>query len=83
MTDGIGAKSVNRRNDGMKHSWAAFVKVGLFILIPTIIGIFAGMGLDTEDTTFWTILLTVVGFLTGCFLAWYSIRVEMRHQGEL
>jgi predicted F0F1-ATPase subunit len=82
MADGSRTK-IMKRKDGMKHSWAAFVKVGLFILIPTIAGVLAGIRLDTADTSFWTVLLTIIGFLIGCSLAWYSIRVEMRHQGEI
>ncbi len=73
-----------KRKGGMKHSWAAvFVKVGLFILIPTIAGVLAGIRLDTADTSFWTVLLKIIGFMIGLSIAWYSIWVEMRHQGEI
>lgn len=82
MADGIRTKNLTRRKGGMKHSWAAFVKVGLFILIPTLIGLAAGIRLDTNETAIWTVLLTAAGFLGGALFAWYSIRVEMRHQGE-
>lgn len=80
MPDGIRTKSM--RTGGMRHSWAAFAKVGLFILIPTLIGIAIGMRLDAGGGSFWSVLLTLAGFVAGCLFAWRSVRVEMRHQGE-
>jgi hypothetical protein len=67
------------RRGGMMHSLAAFVKVGLFIIIPTIAGLLAGIRLDTDETVLWTVMLTTFGFIIGSLLAWYSIRVEMKH----
>lgn len=66
-----------------RHSWAAFIKVGLFILIPSSLGIVIGIMLDTPEISFWTVLLALVGFVAGSLFAWHSIRVEMRHQGEI
>lgn len=75
MPDGTRTKIIRGRG-GMKHSWAAFVKVGLFILLPANAGVLAGIRLDTADTTFWTVLLTIIGFLIGCTLAWFPLELK-------
>jgi cbb3-type cytochrome oxidase subunit 1 len=65
---------------GLIHTWAAFIKVFLYIMIPTVAGIVVGISLDAPDTVFWTILLMAIGLVVGTVLAWFTIRIEMRHQ---
>lgn len=67
---------------GLIHTWAAFIKVFLYIMIPTIAGIVIGIRLDAPDTFFWTILLMAIGLVLGATLAWFTIRIEMRHQAH-
>lgn len=65
---------------GLIHTWAAFIKVFLYIMLPTVAGIVIGMRLDAPDAVFWTILTAAGGLVVGTVLAWFTIRIEMRHQ---
>jgi ATP synthase protein I len=52
--------------------------LGWTIVIPTLIGVFAGRWLDRLFGTgiFWTLGLLVAGLAVGCALAWRRIRRE-------
>lgn len=52
--------------------------LGWAIIIPTLIGVFAGRWLDHEFGTgiFWTLGLLVAGLAVGCSLAWRRIHRE-------
>lgn len=50
--------------------------LGWTIVIPILIGIFAGRWLDREFQSgiFWTLSLLVVGVAIGCVMAWQRIQ---------
>ncbi len=50
--------------------------LGWTVVIPTLIGIFAGRWLDREfhSGVFWTLGLLFVGLTLGCVLAWQRIQ---------
>jgi len=52
--------------------------IGWTIVVPTLIGIFAGRWLDREfgSGIFWTAALLVLGLSAGCLLAWKRIHRE-------
>jgi ATP synthase protein I len=52
--------------------------LGWTIVIPTLIGVFAGRGLDSEfgSGIFWTLGLLVAGLTIGSALAWRWIHRE-------
>ena len=49
--------------------------IGWTIVIPALIGIFAGRALDRRFATgiFWTLSLLVAGMALGCVLAWQRL----------
>jgi ATP synthase protein I len=52
--------------------------LGWTIVIPTLIGVFAGRWLDAAfgSGIFWTLSLLVVGLVFGCALVWKRIQWE-------
>jgi ATP synthase protein I len=54
------------------HNLAMIGALGWTIVVPTLIGIFAGRWLDRELTSgiFWTLSLLMLGLVFGCTLAW-------------
>lgn len=50
--------------------------LGWTVVIPTLIGIFAGRWLDREfhSGIFWTLGLLVAGLAIGCAMAWQRIQ---------
>lgn len=49
--------------------------IGWTIVLPTLVGIFAGRWLDRElgSGVFWTLGLLVAGLALGCYFAWQRI----------
>jgi ATP synthase protein I len=54
--------------------------VGWSVVIPTLLGVAAGVWIDrTWPSRFsWTLMLLVAGLLLGCWNAWYWISLEQR-----
>ena len=52
--------------------------LGWTIVLPTLLGLFAGRWLDRQFHMgiFWTLGLLVVGLTIGCMLAWRRMRSE-------
>jgi len=52
--------------------------LGWTIVVPTLVGIFAGRWLDRafQMGIFWTLSLLVVGLTIGCTLAWQRMHSE-------
>jgi ATP synthase protein I len=50
--------------------------VGWMVVVPTLIGAFAGRWLDQrfEKGIFWTLSLIVVGLTLGCISAWQHVK---------
>lgn len=76
-------KGLHNSWEGMKHSAAALVKVGLLIVVPSVVGAFIGTWLEPQTERTWSVLLGLGGFIIGCILAWRAMHVEMRHHDEL
>ncbi|ERT09597.1 F0F1-ATPase subunit family protein [Lyngbya aestuarii BL J] len=55
-----------------------FGLVGWAIAIPTLIGIFIGVWIDTNwpSPYSWTLMLLFLGVILGCFNAWYWVQRE-------
>jgi ATP synthase protein I len=51
---------------------------GWTIVTPTLIGIFAGRGLDQmfHSGVFWTLSLLFAGLASGCWLAWQRMHTD-------
>ena len=52
--------------------------LGWTIVLPTLLGLFAGRWLDRQFHMgiFWTLSLLVVGLMAGCMLAWRRMHSE-------
>jgi ATP synthase protein I len=52
--------------------------LGWIVVVPTLIGVFAGRWLDGTFGTgiFWTLSLLAAGLTVGCMLAWSRIKGE-------
>ncbi len=52
--------------------------LGWTIVIPTLLGVFAGRWLDRRfhSGIFWTLGLIVAGVTAGCYLAWQRLNRE-------
>jgi ATP synthase protein I len=54
--------------------------VGWSVVIPTLLGVAAGLWIDRNwpGRFSWTLMLLVAGLLLGCWNAWYWISLEQR-----
>lgn len=66
------------RERSMGENLAMIGALGWSIVVPTLLGTFAGRWLDRRFGMgiFWTLGLLVAGLATGCLLAWKRIRSE-------
>ena len=57
-----------------------FGMVGWAVAIPTVIGIFLGIWIDIKwpSNYSWTLMLMVIGLITGCMNAWFWINRQRR-----
>jgi len=74
-------RKLRSRHEGMKHVWfglGMFGMVGWAVAIPTLLGIFLGVWIDLSHPSrySWTLMLLVVGLMTGCANAWFWLRKE-------
>lgn len=71
-----GRKEASERSVG--QNLAMIGTLGLTIVIPTLIGVFAGRWLDHsfDSGVHWTLGLLVAGLAAGCWLAWTKIRTD-------
>ena len=63
------------RRDGLWRSIAIFGSVGWSVAIPTVLGVAAGVWIDSRwpSRFSWTVMLLVVGLILGCINAWKHI----------
>ena len=69
------------RREGERAIWQNLAMIGALgwtIVVPTLIGIFAGRWLDRlfGSGIFWTLGLLVLGLALGCWLAWQRMHRE-------
>ena len=67
---------------GLAFGLGLFGLVGWSVAIPTLIGIAAGVWIDTrsDGRYSWTLMLLILGVAIGCLNAWYWVRKETRHE---
>jgi len=60
------------------HNLAMIGVLGWTVVLPTLLGLFAGRWLDRQFHMgiFWTLGLLVVGLTAGCMLAWRRMHSE-------
>lgn len=64
-----------------KHVWfglGMFGMVGWAIALPTVIGAFIGLWIDSKipGRYSWTLMLFMAGLCLGCYNAWYWLQKE-------
>ena len=54
--------------------------VGWSIALPTLLGVALGLWIDARwpSRFSWTLMLMAGGVITGCWTAWYWVRIEQR-----
>ena len=64
-----------------KHVWfglGMFGMVGWSIAVPSVVGVFIGLWIDSNLTGrySWTLMLFIVGLGLGCYNVWYWLQKE-------
>lgn len=77
-----GARKLKARRTNAVNAWwgfSLFGMVGWSVVIPTLIGIFAGVWLDRyyADSHYWTLVLLLSGIFIGCVFAFILLAKEM------
>lgn len=69
-----------RRQDSIWFGLGMFGVVGWSVAIPTLLGILAGIWIDsTWPSRFsWTLMLLMIGVILGCMNAWHWIERERK-----
>lgn len=75
-----------RRNEG-KKTWFGLGMMGLVgwsVAVPTLIGIFLGIWIDSTGSRrfSWTLMLLIGGIALGCINVWYWLRKEEHDLAE-
>lgn len=71
-------KARRQKNQGIWFGLGMFGVVGWSVSIPAVIGIAAGVWIDTKlpGRFSWTIMLLFLGVVLGCANAWYWLKRE-------
>ena len=74
-------RKLKARQDERPKVWfglGMFGLVGWSVAIPTLVGIFLGLWIDTTwpSRYSWTLMLMFLGVVMGCVNAWYWIKRE-------
>ncbi len=69
-------RMARRSNGSLVHSMAILGVIGWSVVLPTLIGVAAGIWIDAhwQSRISWTLILMVAGLLLGCANAWRHIR---------
>lgn len=88
-TEAIGRhaeRKIKARKEKEHRIWfglGMFGMVGWAVAVPTLIGVMAGLWLDShtgsDDGRSWTLTLLLAGVALGCANAWYWVSREGRH----
>ncbi|HTZ78814.1 MAG TPA: AtpZ/AtpI family protein [Stellaceae bacterium] len=64
------------RSLGQNLAWIGVL--GWLVVVPTLIGMFAGRWIDARWSTgiFWTVSLLFLGVCVGCYLAWQRMHQD-------
>lgn len=63
---------------GLAYGLGMFGVVGWSVSVPTLLGIFLGVWIDsrTDGQYSWTLMLMMAGLILGLFNAWYWVQKE-------
>lgn len=82
------ARKIKARREGDRGIWFGLGMMGLVgwsVTVPTVVGIVAGIWLDSRDVDpgdmSWTLTGLVVGVVVGCVNAWFWIQRELEGGG--
>jgi len=77
-------RAKDKKNQEIWFGLGMFGMVGWSVAIPTVLGIFLGIWIDTSwpGVRSWTLMLLVVGLLLGCANAWFWISRQRRSIGK-
>lgn len=78
-------KARRHRDRGTWFGLGMYGMVGWSIAIPTLLGVAAGLWIDSRwpSRFSWTLMLMAAGLLIGCWNAWYWVSLEQRSiQGD-
>lgn len=76
---------LKRRQQAIRSIWSGFAMFGMIgwsVVIPTMLGVMAGVWLDSRfpaPQRSWTLMLLVAGLVAGCVNAWRWIAEENRN----
>jgi ATP synthase protein I len=77
-------RKLRSRREKYRSVWfglGMFGLVGWSVAVPTLIGIAAGIWIDTtwESPYSWTLMLLFIGVVVGCLNAWFWVKRESHH----
>jgi ATP synthase protein I len=77
-------RSRAERDRDFWHSVATLGVIGWSVVLPTLLGIAAGIWLDQRwpERFSWTLMLLTVGLTLGCVHAWGRIRRDSNKRGQ-
>jgi len=69
-----------KRDGGVWFGLGMFGLVGWSVAIPTLVGIALGVWIDLKWSSrySWTLMLLVIGIITGCLNAWFWVSRERK-----
>ncbi|NTU68463.1 MAG: F0F1 ATP synthase subunit [Chlorobiaceae bacterium] len=88
LSEEIGTREQRRiiaRKRAIRSIWAGFAMFGIIgwtVVVPTLIGVMAGLWLDSRFPSprrSWTLTLLLAGLFVGCVSAWNLITKEYRN----
>jgi ATP synthase protein I len=88
LVERVGEKEVRKlkarqeKDRGVWFGLGMFGLVGWSVAIPTVIGIAAGVWIDSKwpGSYSWTLMFLIIGVIVGCLNAWYWVRRESRRE---
>ncbi len=75
------SRATRRKEAGIWFGLGMFGLVGWSVAIPTLLGVAAGIWIDSSwpNQYSWTLMLLVIGLAIGCVQAWYWVNRERRN----
>lgn len=74
-------RMIRRRREGPPNLWRAVALIGVVgwsVAAPMLVGVALGLWIDRRwpSRISWTLLLLIIGLVTGCVNAWNRIKQE-------
>ncbi len=88
LSEKVGRRAERKQRAREQNKPTAWFGLGMFglvgwsIAIPTLLGTFLGLWLDGlyPGRASWTLTFLILGLTLGCFIAWYWVKQESRHE---